>query len=316
VILPLAALRERSPPLPLLPTLETEDCRSPVVMLPFSVVREITPELPPPPRPPKELDRRVPVLMLLLAVREIAPPFPALEVESNVPALVSIVPAVVLMVILPPLTRFPEAVMALVIMSPAAEKAISPPFPAKVELEFTVPARVSIEPVVLLRVIFPLPKLPEEVMLPVVMLLLAEKAIAPPAPLVEEESMPLIDISPVVITALVSIFPLVLVRVIVPLLEAPFEEIAAVVMLPAALMVIWPPAPPEEEASIAQKLPPPPQAPPAIVLISPPVLVREILPAVPFPALAEGPAILISPAAVKVILPLLPEPKPLESTNP
>jgi hypothetical protein len=294
VILPLAALRERAPPLPLLPTLvETKDCRSPVVMLPFAVVREIAPELPPPPRPPKELERRVPVLMLLLAVREIAPPSPALDVESNVPALVSIVPAVVLMVILPPLTRFPEAVMALVIMSPAAEKAISPPFPAKVELEFTVPARVSIEPVVLLRVIFPLPKLPEEVMLPVVMLLLAEKAIAPPFPDPELESSWIVLI----------MLPPLLFRVIVPALpvEPPVVLVRTLPVLisPWAFKTIVPP--------LAPKACTPKVA--AVVSMLPWLLVMVILPAVPTEfERAVTSAVVILPLAVRVISPPLPSP--------
>jgi hypothetical protein len=215
IIFSVPELTVKFPPVP--PSIECES-RVPVVMLPPTVERAIAPPFPRPekevtlpavvsiaPVPPvierlifpdvpasEEKELRLPVVMLPPAVeRAIDPPFPRPEKEPISPAIVSIAPVppvIERLIFPPPASAEKEFRIPVVMLPPAVEMAIAPPFPVSLEKEWRFPAVVSIAPVppVIERLIFPPSASEKEFRRPVVMLPPAvERAIAPPFPALE-----------------------------------------------------------------------------------------------------------------------------------
>src|SRR6478672_3300938 len=146
---------------------------------------------PPEPAPAAEESMVLPVIVVLmspLADRRIAPPSPPLELDSISAVVRLIAPFVLVIETLPPLPApFEKELKSLVVMSPSAERVITPPLPF-VEEESSSAWLVLIAPPVLVRVILPPLALPEEVIELVVMSPLAVRAIVPPFPLALLES--------------------------------------------------------------------------------------------------------------------------------
>ncbi len=109
-----------------------------VLMLPVLLVRVMVPPLP----LAAELELRFDVIMLPGVVKAIAPPFPVVELALREPPLVSMFPALLVRVMVPPLPLTAELELRFdVIMLPVAERAIVPPLPVR-ELVLSVPAIV------------------------------------------------------------------------------------------------------------------------------------------------------------------------------
>src|SRR5919199_6619142 len=136
-----------------------------------------------PPRPDVvEPKMMFPVEMLPAAVRAIAPPVPLLELAFREPAVVSIAPLRLVRAIAPPVPAELELISE-VLMLPEALRAIAPPLPV-LELAFREPAVVSIALLRLVRATTPPLTLPAdlELILQILMLPEAVRAIAPPLP--------------------------------------------------------------------------------------------------------------------------------------
>ena len=118
-------------------------------------------------------------IMLLAALREIAPPLPVLVKDSISPALALMAPPRLIKLILPPPESPVESIKP-VVMSLAASREIAPAMPpvTPVAVELSWPAEVLMAPPLLLRLIVPPFKPPEELMSAVVMLPAALRAIA------------------------------------------------------------------------------------------------------------------------------------------
>ena len=217
------------------------------------------------------------------------PPLPSAAGATKAPKLVSILPPVLVISMLPlsalkPLTRM---AMSEVLISPAASMAMLPPLlPPK---ELIIPAVVSMLPL-LCSLMSPPSREPCVFRLPVVMSPAAEIMTSPPLAPESESKLP----------ALVSTFPVPpAVRVIFPPMPVPPVEDfnSSVIILPSeALRDISPPSPVIEKEN----------TPPALVSILPsPATCTVTSPPVPAPNDAEpnSPVITLPLCAVRAIAP-------------
>ena len=226
-----------------------------------------------------KLEKMEDVLISLAAESAIAPPS-SVEPEFRVPAVVLMLP-------------------------PLVVRVISPPSPLPDELELMSPVIMS--PAALVRLISPPPENPLDSMLPVLMLLAALRVILPPAPVatvVRDLSEP----------AVVSIAPLLLVRVISPPSPSAngMVSMLPVLMLPLAervtspgLRLALPPGP----ASVEDRIATTGGGPGVVVSISPLLLVISISPPLSSPPEKMGPVVIL-PLAVRLTLPPSPETEP------